>query len=94
MLSKKSQRNGAHYIKDPRTTGPWGGKWSCNFVEKKKANKANDSDAINDSARPKSHSINGLPPLGTNSFHADSATKICNFLFCHKACSPYHVVAD
>ena len=93
MLSKKSQRNGAHYIKDLRTTGPWrvNGVVIC---RKKKANKANDSDAINDSARAKSHSITGLPPLGTNSFHADSATKICNFLFCHKACSPYHVVAD
>ena len=93
MLSKKSQRNGAHYIKDLRTTGPWGvnGVVIC---RKKKANKANDSDAINDSARAKSHSITGLPPLGTNSFHADSETKICNFLFCPKACSPYHVVAD
>ena len=57
MLSKKSQRNGAHYIKDLRTTGPWrvNGIVIC---RKKKANKANDSDAINDSARAKSHTRN------------------------------------
>ena len=57
MLSKKSQRNGAHYIKDLRTTGPW----RVNGVvigRKKKANKANDSDAMNDSARAKSHTRN------------------------------------
>ena len=83
MLSKKSQRNGAHYIKDLRTTGPWGvnGVVIC---RKKKANKANDSDPINDSARAKSHSITGLPPWELTLFMQTLQQKFVIFCFVPK----------
>ena len=105
MLSKKSQRNGAHYIIDLRTTGPWR---VNGVVISRKEKTTRRSHAINDSARAKSHARNkpllagykeatvllACLPWELISFHANSATKICNFLFYHKACSPYQVAAD